>query len=521
MDFTKLKVKELKDFTKLYKKKKNIGNMSKSQLIEYCNELSSNSKVKRSNKVKFNELKHKLQGNGIFTIDKRFSIESKNTLLKYGQWIVAKITLKRTPVMKVLEKFIDVISLKKYSEAKGDATLFHLYAICEVVNPKNHQERVNICIEKNDRPRIGTTLPQETPQTESFNYLVRRILQLDSMMQNTINRFGESRFFIYNPLNTNNDSGNCQRWLMDVFDANKLNNISIRNWIVQDISNLAKKIPSFSQKIMNKVTDLGALSNQYLDKGKTLVKKIGNVLGFGDTNPLFEGIYDGEKNGHIGAKYKSNFEEYINQNPQIQSLQSQLKTLQSQNVPKRNTKPYYEYKLKFRTLNNDINNMKKQLTIQFNNEFKRQLIEDYVYNKGYEYTEDGKLIKDDRNAFDTLMNIPVLGKVLKYTGISDVLQKGMNSAESLYNDAKDGNIIAVAADLKNMGESVKDAVTFGKDIANKGLTQYGKDVAKTAVKDVVGLGKINKGTKAYLIQQINLKLNSKTKKQLIDCLLTL
>ena len=67
-----------------------------------------------------------LKGSGLFDLDHKFSKESQNNINKYGNWIVSNITIYRTPVMKILEKFIDIISLNEYSKAKGSDTLFQI-----------------------------------------------------------------------------------------------------------------------------------------------------------------------------------------------------------------------------------------------------------------------------------------------------------------------------------------------------------------------------------------------------------
>lgn len=244
----------------------------------------------------------------------------------------------------------------------------------------------------------------------------------------------------------------------------------------------------------------------------------------------FENIYNPNTVNHIGKDFNKNLKLYIDNDKQLLDLNKWLK----QNPPIqrttdeakkginiKNTKRYKNWNEKFIKVNNDIMKIKEQRKLEFYNEFKNQLIEDYVNNKGWELDENGNLISDNRNSFNTLMNIPVLGKILKYTGISDVLEKGMNSAENLYNDAKSGNVIGIVNDVKGIGESVVDSVNLGKNIAKQGIKQYGKSIVKNAVNDVVGMGKHKNMTKKELLNLLNKKIKKMKKNELQKLLLNL
>lgn len=264
-DIRKLKKCELKEFTKIYKKEKNISKMKKPELVEYCVYLMGNGKPKKLKKINKN-----MEGYGLFenvkkgfnrvanifkTPQREYHAVSRNSLNKYGNWQIIKMTLGRTPVMGVLEKFLNVLSLGKYNKGKEQTQydkLFHLFSILELVNPQDKTQIVKLVIEKNAFVNISTKLPKFTNETEFSEVPIRKPLLLGNMMENTINKVGTKRFFVYDGL-----TNNCQRFLMDFMESNGLNNVKNREFILQNIEAIAKSMPNYAKKVMKIATNLG------------------------------------------------------------------------------------------------------------------------------------------------------------------------------------------------------------------------------------------------------------------------
>ena len=86
-------------------------------------------------------------------------------------------------------------------------------------------------------------------------------LTIQSLLDNTRKKIGDSAFFMYDPFGgiDNKNGGNCQAFIYNVLDANGLlpDNKEARDFIYQDITGLDKQLP-FTYKAAKTITDLGA-----------------------------------------------------------------------------------------------------------------------------------------------------------------------------------------------------------------------------------------------------------------------
>ncbi|OYZ34478.1 MAG: hypothetical protein B7Y30_06510, partial [Campylobacterales bacterium 16-40-21] len=79
---------------------------------------------------------------------------------------------------------------------------------------------------------------------------------LNQLFENTIEKVGLKRFFIYNPWNEN-----CQMFLLDILQSNDLLTEHAKQFIYQDISELVQKMPSVTKYIGKKLTDAAHTAN--------------------------------------------------------------------------------------------------------------------------------------------------------------------------------------------------------------------------------------------------------------------
>lgn len=197
----------------------------------------------------------------------RYPRKSRNTLNKYGQYLIKNITIGRKPVIKALEIFLNLVSVGSYNKAKKQLPydkLFHLFMILELYDP-NTKNTVNILAEKNETINISTSLPNMNG-AETQNILVRRATTLDDFLNNTVKKIGEEPFFRYSALQYN-----CQHWILSNLISNGYVNEEYRKFILQNIKPLIDNLKK-TNVFMNTVTDS--------------VAKIRQLTGLGERKPL-------------------------------------------------------------------------------------------------------------------------------------------------------------------------------------------------------------------------------------------
>ena len=238
-EFSKMKVSELKTFIKTNRSKanyKNITGMSKSELIDYAEEIN--------NKI----------GYGIkdfFKIKKEYNNISKSTINKYGNWQIQTATIVRTPIFRLLEKFNVFKKLINSNQA------YHL-AINLTLTANNKYQLVSV--EKQDQVNIKPNPKLEDDSEIREIPLYGKIITLNELLKNT-EEFMKDKYFLYDAI-----TNNCQDYLMAILKANQIGNEEDKKFIKQLITDLEGNM--FLRKTLNTLTDLGTRVSQVMGKGK-------------------------------------------------------------------------------------------------------------------------------------------------------------------------------------------------------------------------------------------------------------
>jgi hypothetical protein len=122
-------------------------------------------------------------------------------------------------------------------------TLFHLYFVATV-------KGAEVVLEKNDDINVALYRPHELD--ESIVIPTPGNCTLNGLLTTAIEKVSAERLFHYDAFTTN-----CQRFVMDVIDANRLPaSPAARAFILQDVSQLAKpwqkKITAFFTSLSNR-----------------------------------------------------------------------------------------------------------------------------------------------------------------------------------------------------------------------------------------------------------------------------
>lgn len=214
-----------------------------------------------------------LQGAGIFDLFKKpiqavknffsprmgYNNTTNKNLTQWGNLIIKDLTIARTPIMGILDKTINILSLGKFNKLKAENSfdkLFHLSLIANV-------GQKSLVVEKNEVINVNTTY-KVSSDTEVLKVpLDDKKFTLNMMLDETRKRIGDNMFYLYDPFKFN-----CQVFIKDLLSTMGLYGEKEKNFLFQDLTDIAQKMPSLTKKVMKFTTDLGAVANKIMGKGK-------------------------------------------------------------------------------------------------------------------------------------------------------------------------------------------------------------------------------------------------------------
>jgi hypothetical protein len=242
---------ELKALIKCFKKEKNIGKMSKAELVAYLLYLIQYGQLRKNHE-------QILEGSGFFDLFRRpkedFTNSAKKFLKTYGGMKVLEIKVVRQPVVSLLSSAINVLSLgiwKRELKKNNIEKLYHLYMLLTL---DNNGRQVMVRAEKNHVIEFSSNA-STGKGAEVMNINVRGNITLNSMIEQALKNTSPQAFFRYSGLN---DYRNCQDWIIAMLSSSGLMNPSAQAFIKQDLSKVAEKLPSYVSKTMDVITEIPA-----------------------------------------------------------------------------------------------------------------------------------------------------------------------------------------------------------------------------------------------------------------------
>lgn len=188
------------------------------------------------------------------------NVSTKN-LNEWGNLPIVRLMIARTPILNVLDKAINLISFGKWGQLKKEYSfdkLFHLQLIANLGNK-------NLVIEKNEVININTNFSQSA-NTETLDVeLGDKKFTVNEMLNKTQQRLGDKLYFSYDGF-----TNNCQNYIKECLISEDLYSEKAKDFLFQDVSELAKKMPAYSKTIMNALTTTGAIANKLMGKGEEM-----------------------------------------------------------------------------------------------------------------------------------------------------------------------------------------------------------------------------------------------------------
>jgi hypothetical protein len=231
------------DFVKDFSKKNNVSYKEAMSSAKCKNEYSKN-------KIKGGYLPPNLKIAKALLLGRNdYPPKVRNILKKYGSEVIVSYKLKRTPVSSLLTSALSAVSMGEFGDRLKNSEydeLFHLFLELTTASGKR------ISVEKNEVINLEVSPP--TRPNEEVEDIVNNIpdgLTINELMNNTKKRMGSS-FFNYSA-----KSNNCQDFIINILDANKIGDDTNFEFIKQDTDFLFENLP-YLRKISNTVTTLGA-----------------------------------------------------------------------------------------------------------------------------------------------------------------------------------------------------------------------------------------------------------------------
>lgn len=217
-----------------------------------------------------------------------YNNQTRKSLEQHGDMPVKRLTIYRTPIMKVLDKVLNLISFGKFKDLKkkyGFDELYHLALIADVGNK-------NLVIEKNEVINVSGSYSTSSKTEKQEVPLNGKEFTINEMFEKGRKNVGDKKWFLYDPFHNN-----CQFFIKYCLEAVGLYGVPEKDFLFQDISQLAKEMPSLSKKIAKATTDVGAVVNKLTGRGENPIKiKKGSKAEKDFINYIIEHNFKDEKN---------------------------------------------------------------------------------------------------------------------------------------------------------------------------------------------------------------------------------
>jgi hypothetical protein len=184
----------------------------------------------------------------------------KALIAKFGPNIIRSISIRRAPVVPMVEKFLNVISLGKYEKGKAEMAYDKMFHLSMVITFTSGQR---ILLEKNERINISTSF-SDTKDTEykPVNNYSANSLTMNTLLKATEDYMGTFKFYQYNAF-----ENNCQDFILGILKANRINSPEVEAFVKQDVGTIVKRLPSFVGKISQFATDSWARIKSLVGRG--------------------------------------------------------------------------------------------------------------------------------------------------------------------------------------------------------------------------------------------------------------
>ena len=204
-----------------------------------------------------------LEGDGLLSVLKprsdRYNNLSRKTLKQFGDKAIKSLTLVRTPIPSMLNKALNFVSLGKWNNERrkyGFDTLYHLALLVSIEGGKS------LVVEKNEVINISTSYRIKSTTEQLTLPLPTTDTTLNTVLDITRKRMGDKKYFLYDAFNNN-----CQVYIKNVLESMDLYSSEAKNFLFQNVEEMAKNIPSYVKKFAHLTTSAAATVDKLSGRG--------------------------------------------------------------------------------------------------------------------------------------------------------------------------------------------------------------------------------------------------------------
>ena len=187
----------------------------------------------------------------------------RQVIAEYGNGVIMNINVRRAPIQSLVDKALNFITMGRWEKAKTNLNYDKLYHLGMVVSLRMSDglEKA-VLIEKNQVINITASFTM-FPNMTFVRVPVQYELTLRQLLDNGQKYMGQD-FFLYDPF-----QNNCQNFIDGILTANDLNTMEVRNFVLQPVDELLKRLPGFTGTVGRTLTDIAALADVAL-KGRAI-----------------------------------------------------------------------------------------------------------------------------------------------------------------------------------------------------------------------------------------------------------
>lgn len=176
-----------------------------------------------------------------------YTQQFRDLIREFGDNVITKMVVKRSPVRKMVVKTLDIISLGKWEKLSPYDTLWHLYVSLTMDNG------VVLRLEKNSVLSLRRSAgDDDNTETMDIQYPIDSYFTLNTLLERTRERMGK-KYFLYNA-----KGNNCQMFIRDMLQANGLGNEEELKFIMQDTRAIFNQNPDYLRRVALFTTNLRA-----------------------------------------------------------------------------------------------------------------------------------------------------------------------------------------------------------------------------------------------------------------------
>ena len=200
-----------------------------------------------------------------------FSDKTQKNLKEYGEYPIIAIQIRRVPIAFALDLALQGISAGEWERLKekyGFDKFFHLSMVVTLggsyVGKGRGRKHKQLAIEKLEVVSVNENIEvSENMETQDVPIPAGKKFNINDMFKKAREKVGDTKFFSYSALGQNN----CQDFIGLLLDVEGLYNEPEKQFVYQDISQLAQELPDTTKAVSQGITHLGALANKYLGIG--------------------------------------------------------------------------------------------------------------------------------------------------------------------------------------------------------------------------------------------------------------